>query len=489
MINIPPIKQSTPIKVELIPDISKTWKVGQILNATAKQGADALSRVLIQVGKYTLEAKTPVALQSGQNIKLQVKTLLGSQTNQLPQLSILPADAPLSTQASALSALKLRQFIATQQSFSQIQQLSNRLLTDKSTAEMLPDNLKDRLNRLQTSLQMNTRNINGTQLKQQILNSGVFLESKLLAQLTQQQSTQNSLINDFKYQLLSIKAGLAVLNSNRTNTETQRTNNAGLPLQPAIKTNTIPNTTQLTAQQLSQLQMYIKQAGADLLPRHLPELTDKLMSVLTKPSLSQLINMLEHTSTNTKIPGELQTLAKILTELTQQQSQAQQSMQHLLQQLRSGLMLLDLGQQLEQSISKLTSLQLQPLSREGDNLVLLLFNLIFKDNNEQFDMNFRIQQQNKETEQSRENWLVTVSFNFKTLGRVESKIHMIDNQVSSVFYTELASTADKIRPLLPVLETGLKQAGLTVVNLAVKNELPDNTFAIKHQVNLLDENV
>ncbi|VAW64503.1 hypothetical protein MNBD_GAMMA09-913 [hydrothermal vent metagenome] len=474
MINIPPIKQSTAIKVELIPDISKTWKVGQILNATAKQGGDALSDVLIQVGKYTLQAKTPISLQSGQDIKLQIKSLPDGQTNKLPQLNILPTSTP-STQTATLAALKLRQFIAIQQSLTQVIQLSDKLLNNKLASAKLPDNLKNMLNRLQTSLQINAGNINAAQLKQQILDSGVFLESKLLNQKT---NPQSGLINDFKYQLLAIKENLALLNSAQPGIGSKGT-------EPAIQ----PVTIQLTAQQLNQLQSEIKQAGPDLLSRNLPELADKLMSVLSRPSLNQLINLLGQTTTDTQASNELQTLAKFLVALTQQQPLAQQNMQHLLQQLRSNLIFLELGQQIEQSISKITSLQLQPLSREGDNLVLLLFNLIFKDNNEQFDLNFRIQQQNKETDQSQENWLVTVSFNFKTLGKVQSKIHMIDNRVSSVFYTELGSTADKIKTLLPLLETGFKKAGLTVVNLAVKNNLPDDKQVINHQVNLLDENV
>lgn len=73
MINIPPIKPSSSMPSELISRVSETLRVGQVLSATTQRGGDAMSKVLIQLGEHTLQAKTPVRLETGQEIKLLVK--------------------------------------------------------------------------------------------------------------------------------------------------------------------------------------------------------------------------------------------------------------------------------------------------------------------------------------------------------------------------------------------------------------------------------
>lgn len=464
MINIPPIKQSSAVKPEVIPEITKSWKVGQVLSATTQRGGEALSKVLIQVGQHTIEAKTPVTLQNGQEIKLLVKSLTDNQaTNsvvKLPLLSIIET-SPAAGNPNKLAALKLRQFIAIQQSFSQLQQLANGLTSNKTNTDKLPDTLKSLLNNLQNTLQLNSKGISPAQLKQQILNSGVFLESKLLQQQTP--ATEKSFINDFKFQLLTIKAELSKLT----------------PIKEQLTNQT------LTPQQLNQLQSLIKQYASRPGHTQLVELTDKLIALLPKTSIAQITSLLGGKTTELVTLNEVQSLSKLI--ITTSQQHGLQLPQQLQEQLQYRLMLLDLNLQIEQSISKITSMQLQPMSREGDNMVLLLFNLVFKDNHERFDIDFRIQQETEHDDDNKENWSVTLTFNFKTLGKVQSIIHLNGNQISSMFHTELSATAEKIKQLLPLLETALKKTGLTLVNLSVDNKLLSNKPYISDQVNLLDE--
>ena len=217
----------------------------------------------------------------------------------------------------------------------------------------------------------------------------------------------------------------------------------------------------------------------------LAALTDKLISLLPKTSVTQLSYLLSGKTPETTLPVEIQTIAKLITATSQQHGG--QLSQHLQEQLNHRLMLLDLSLQVEQSISKLTSLQLQPMSREGDNMVLLLFNLVFKDTHERFDIDFRIQQEDDSNEENAENWSVTLTFNFQTLGKVQALIHLNGDQVSSMFHTELDTTAKKIKQLLPLLESALKKTGLNLVNLSVDNNLLKNSPFVSDQVNLLDE--
>ncbi len=475
MINIPPLKQSTSIKTELIADITKVWKVGQILNATAEKGGQALSNVQIRVGQYTLEAKTPIALRDGQDVKLMVKALPDKTRGSLPLLSILTPDRQPTSTTPLLATNRLRQFISVQQSFSQIQLMAKLLLENKLSATKLSASLNDQFNTLQSSLTLSSKNISGTQLQQLILNSGIFFESKLL-----KQNLPSALTGDFKYQLLSIRAELRLLNNS-------------------------PGSTQNTGRNLAPAQLKDLQAAFEILytkPAQAADATAQISNIikqLSRPAITQLINLsgtspAEATKLSTNLSQNLPLnsnevialLSKVLLSTTQQYSLARHV---LLEQLKFQLLLTDFTQQLDQSISKLTSLQLQPLSRDADNMLLLLFNLIFKENNENIDVNFRIQQQDKNTDESSENWLVTLSFNFKVSGKIQSKIHLTDNHLSSVFHTELSTTADKIQQLLPMLQSALEKAGFDVAHLAVKNKLMDEKPVSNTQAHLLDENI
>jgi len=474
MINIPPIHQSKPIKVETIPDITKTWKVGQVLNATTQRGGEALSDVLIKVGKLTIEAKTPIALQDGQDIKLLVKSLVETQSNneiiKLPLLRILNTSEP---DKNNLALIKLRQFIATQQSFSQLTQLSNKLLTNKSNTKLLPEALKNALNTLQNTLLVTPKNINAAQLKQSILNSGVFFESKLSNNSSQTKSTIN-LESDFKSQLLVIKNQLTQLIS-------AQSQNSTLPVeQSSINSLSIDK---LPVENLNKIISNFISSNSE---SRIADLTIKLVSLLPKTSITQLVNLLGGTKPDSSVSTEILTLSKLL--ISTLQKSGNQQTQQLQNQLQLRIMLLDLNQQVEQSISKVTSLQLQPLTREGDNFMLLLFNLVFKDSNEHFDIDFRIQQDNKKETAEDESWSVTLNFNFKTLGKVQSKIHLIGNQISSTFQTERVDTANKIKELLPLLEKGLTNAGLTIINIGVEETRLNAAALTDAPVNLLDEN-
>jgi len=473
MINIPPIKQTTPIKVDLIPQLTRTWRVGQVLNATAQRGGEALSKVLIQVGQYTLEAKTPIALQTGQEIKLLVKSLNEFQQNnpiiKLPLLSIIkPSNPPSNNQ---LGVVKLRQFIAIQQSFNQLQQITSHTLGNKMAVENLPVSLKNLLTELQKNISITPSTINSTEIKQRLFNSGLFLESKLHTFKTENISTdkigqkiETSLNRDFKFQLLNIKSELDKLLPTKNQSDTQA----------------------LNKQQLQQIESLLKQATGNSSTNPLNALSDKLSTLLSKDSLSQLTTLMRGQNLSIPINREMQLLVDLLTQTIQKNSQI--SINQLQEKIQFRLLLLDLSQQIDQSISKITSLQLQPMSREGDNLILLLFNLVFKDRHEQFDINIKLQQDDKKNDTSEENWSVILTFNFKTLGKVQSKINLNGENISNTFYTELASTAEKIQQLLPLLNTSLVKAGLNIINLSVKNCLIDDTSNINNRVNLLDEN-
>jgi len=464
MINIPPIKPSTAIKTEVISDVSRTWQVGQVLNATAQQGGEALSKVLIRLGEHTLEAKTPIKLETGQEIKLLVKAVSENNAAKLPLLSILPPGENLPLDKSQLANIKLRQFIAIQASFSATQQAAQNLLANKQVSHLLPKELVNQLMTLQSSLQVKPGQDQSSQLKQLIENSGIFLEAKLKMAPALKTNLDNALSNDFKHILLQTRLLLS---------------NSILPKIPFQAENI-----KLTPQIKEFIQQTLQNSSNSL-----NTLTNQFISNLPKPLLQQLVFLLNGSSTNFPITPQAQTLADMITYALQQTTNAQKNINELSNLLHTKLLLLDFSQQVDRSISQITSFQLQPLGREVDTLTLLLFNLVFKDKEHSSDIGFRIEQENTETDNETESWRVTLSFNLKSLGKIQSHIHLKDKQVSTIFLSENESTSDTIRDFLPILEKNLQQVGFFVAGTLVKTKAIQENMIIHTQSHLLDENI
>ena len=102
---IPPIPSSSIVKLELIPDIAKTWKVGQVLNATAESSVSAQDKILLRIGQTFLETKTPIALKAGDQLSLLVKSL-----GTTPVFTLQTAP-----KATNVAVQNLKSFIAQQQ--------------------------------------------------------------------------------------------------------------------------------------------------------------------------------------------------------------------------------------------------------------------------------------------------------------------------------------------------------------------------------------
>jgi len=464
MINIPPTKASTAIKSEIIGDVTKTWKVGQILNATTQQGGEALSKVLIQLGNQTLEAKTPIKLETGQDIKLLVKAVGENNLTKLPLLSILPPSESPVLEKNQLANIKLRQFIAIQASFSATQQTAQNLLENKQISNLLPKELVNQLITLQSSLQIKPGQAQSTQLKQLIENSGVFLETKLKVATALKTDLNNALSNDFKHSLLQTRSILT---------------NKILPETP-FQTENIKLTPQV-----KEFVQQVLQNNAN----NPNSLASQLISNLPSSLLQQVVFLLNGSSSNFPITPPAQTLADMIIYTLQQAANTQKNINELSNLLHTKLLLLDFSHQVDRALSQITSFQLQPLSREVDTLTLLLFNLVFKDKDQSSDIGFRIEQENKETDSETEGWRVTLNFNLKSLGKIQSDIHLKDKQVSTIFQSETESTSNVIRKYLPLLEKNLGQAGFIVSGTLVRTNAIQGSMIIHTQSHLLDENI
>ncbi len=166
-----PIRQDTNIAVSV--PVKTAWRTGQILNATVTQ-IPSSNQVTLQIGNNSVDARSNTPLDVGQTLRLKVV-----ETGDMPVLRIVsdpvkgnPATAALRNllprQQSLLPLLANLALVA--QSAPQIGQSQ-----DQGTAQLI----QQILNQLPSSSSMTT----GAGVRQALLDSGVFLESKLADQL------------------------------------------------------------------------------------------------------------------------------------------------------------------------------------------------------------------------------------------------------------------------------------------------------------------
>ncbi|HEX5637149.1 MAG TPA: hypothetical protein VFY78_08695, partial [Gammaproteobacteria bacterium] len=165
MVNIPIIPPATEIHTELLPDISQTWKVGQVLNATVERGGENLDKILLRIGQQILESKTPLPLKTGEQIKVLVKAL-----GEAPLLSIITQ--PTTAQ---LAASQLRPFINQQPDWKPLIDIALKLLAGNQLPAIAKPVLQNLIQQIPDAEQLSQPNI----LRQLIERSGVMLETHL----------------------------------------------------------------------------------------------------------------------------------------------------------------------------------------------------------------------------------------------------------------------------------------------------------------------
>jgi len=441
MINIPPIKPSTEIKAEPLPDVTKIWKVGQVLNATAETGANALSKAILRIGQHLVEARTPIPLKEGDSIKLLVKSL-----GETPLLSIqTPASTP------NIAANKLRAFIAQQQSLLSLFKISQELLTNKHTPIKIKQLISELIDKLPTTEQVT----NTKQLKQFIQSSGIFLESKISNQ------PSPNIQQDLKAQLLKISSylqstGITSLTTNGENPKQLQniiTQFIKAEINPKQLTQFLSHT--FTKQQIDNIQSFLSTLNSATLP--LPK---------TDP-LNNLNQLFAHIQKQTNSKQVIEIILNLLKSIP------------ALQELKTGI---------EHALAKITSQQLIPLTREADNFLLLLFDLLVKDKEDLHLINFKIEEEKNNNDNKNSSWTVIINFKFESLGAIEAKIHLIENRVSTLFNAENTDTVNKIRQNIDLLETAYKRIGLDVIKLDITQKRLDENLTIPGGIHLLDDN-
>lgn len=446
MINIPPIKPSAEIKTELLPNITQTWKIGRVLNATVETGGEALQKILLRIGQQQLEARTPVALKTGDQVQLLVKSL-----GDTPLLSIQGG-----VDKAARAAEQLRKVIGQQQQAAQFASLVQRLAADPR----LPAELQTRLQNLVRQLPDAAQLGQPQQLKNLVRDSGLLLESRLLRQATAGAGESAPLQRDLKAQLLKISASLPELPARMPAAITEPADDAVPTLDRAIRA--------FTGGSIS-LGQLANQLLVSLKPAQLQTLQDFLSGKQTALPADLAI----------KLPGLLQHLNT--------RAQPKQLMENLFSLLRNLPVLQELKTAVDSALARITSQQLLPMTRDADSPLLLLFDLPVRDKERLQLFQFRIEEEKRGADHDKGSWTVTINFDLQPMGPVQARLHLMDQRIATVFHAQNSRSVDLIRQHLPLLESAYVRAGLQVAQIDVIVGKAEPIQQVEHSVRILDE--
>jgi len=417
------------IKPTSSPNAISNWQVGQILQATVVRQASPQSLIL-QIGNQQLQADTTVSLPAGQKLELRVSRLgdnpilqarILSPTRLTSNPSQTAATTPTTTQLSQPIATDvvinniLRQALPKQASMSTL--LANLAWLNQSAGKTLPipaailDIAKQLFKQLPAR---DTINKTG-QLKQDILNSGIFLENRLnkLASDRTAQTLKQTIKQSLQMQLSKIEGSTASSAVDKTSADLK----LGLfrllaAIQQITKTDgTTTSQRPPTAQANSQLPLpYTAPPLRGTTPQAQPNVKENLAGLSNLP-----------------------------------------------------LLLLELGKQVESALSRTQLHQAASLSVNEQNPTNLTFELPIRNNQhvDIFDVVITEEDKNNQAKKDCEQqWDISLAFDLDGLGPVHTKLRMINNKISTTFWAESAATTQLFNQNLENLRQRYHQAGL-----------------------------
>lgn len=431
MVNIPIIPPATEIHADLLPDISQTWKVGQVLNATVERGGENLDKILLRIGQHALESKTPLPLKTGEQIKVLVKSL-----GEAPLLSIITQ--PTTAQ---IAASQLRPFISQQQDWRPLLELAIKMLASNSLPAEARPRLQNLLQQIPGPEQLSQPHI----LRQLIKRSGIMLEAHLARR-------GDNIETDFKAQLQQLNKLLQ--NFSPVAGQTSHHEQAMRLIENYLRNPLLP------------VQRLAQELGALINPADMRHLlaaieTQKMDNPLTGSVMQLFAHIQKHQGTPT-----LEQLIKLLSD------------QNTLGELKIAV---------NNAISHISQQQLLPLLRDADSTLLLLFGLPMRHDHETHWVDFRIEREKKSASQADAGWQVTLNFDIASLGPMQARLHLLGKQLAATFRATNDDTLAKIRQHLPLLQQALQRGGIEVTKLDVIQGRIEIPPPVTTGVRLLDE--
>ena len=457
MINIPTILRGLPLEPTQVQDITRVWKVGEILHARAETGSDTQGKLQLRVGQYLMDAVSPLPLKAGDKLVVQVK--------QLTEPAILKI-LNLPTESPNLSHY-LRQSPPQERALSVLAQTMSILLKpplDASTPP-LPSGIANALRALIKQLP-DTQTVSTSEgLKQAILDSGMSLESRL-----RHAGQGNNFPSDLKAALSHLDNAIkrwmsdnGITNAGPASTETQQAPKAtflsrGAPLPPPIQW----------------VSLFIKGEIS------ITTLASGLLQTVDGEQIGRLISALPPSSLSQAEADTPEFLSKLLKHIGQQPNGADLANQ-LARQLHIISRLQELQHTVEQGLAHITSNQLISVAASQDNPLLLLFSLLVGNEQRLDILDLRIAQEPKPGKETEEKtWVVTIHFRFPELGDMHAELRLRGEQLATHIRASEKATADLVNRELPKLQSALVKAGFGISHLGCSQGQPreENRYSL-----------
>jgi len=425
MINLPPLHASKRIDVKLIPEILKTWQLGQILESRARTSSNAQGELQVQIGQHLFDAKSKSPIVAGEELKLQVARLgvepllkiLGSPVEADPVTIFLRQAMP---QPASLKTL----FNLANQIAPTIAKLESANLPDVITLSRQIENL------LQTPVKAEAP-LAG-EIKQFLQRSGFNLENQLL---------QNQLPeNNIKLNLIKIRQLIEPLITASQATSIKTSSNGA---EASVKTDLVSTISTLVSN------------------NKMASIAGLFLTQLSSSEKNTLINTLLHPQ------GNWQSLPPRLLEfITPLQKISPKQLQQIQQWLQVLPALTELRQLIDQSLSTITNNQLQALQAEADSAFMIIFNLLVAKTPDWIDLfNIKLSRESDEKEEG-EHWRIVIQMDLPGMGKIEAKLSLVHTELHTGLIAESKMTQQIISDNIQLLQQALTDAGFTVATLS-----------------------
>ncbi|MBT7409646.1 MAG: flagellar hook-length control protein FliK [Methylococcales bacterium] len=323
----------------------------------------------------------------------------------------------------------------------------------------IPEDLQKLVDKLNGQLPLSIKQSDQALMKQALKDIAVFLDQKLTSVITTPPgSTQQTTA---KYDLFAILNGLPTKQYQQfEQSQGKFANELGqqgkqlLNLLPGSMKNTLPEGLKTTLKDAAViLENRLNQLYNNQIP---PQMASELKSALLK-TLDRMKQSQNRPVTTAK-PSE----AKPLTKNTS--LQPQEKVEGNLKETEGfAKMVNQLLQQTEGALSRIEIAQLESLHDDDYEKTVWSHELPINTDNgiDLFQIKFE-QYKNQQAPDDDSNWSVSMAFSLDSLGPMQVKLFMADEQLSTILWAEESKTLDAINQQIPKLEDRLQKAGLFV---------------------------
>ena len=414
------------------------FQVGQLLEVVVTRMESNMLLLMLQNPildengqRINLQLKAPAGYpaQPGQQLTVQVKTI----ENGIPQLQVVAARSEVLNLATELHGAQQQQrpFPPLYANLAELQNLQS-----KQQFDSLPALVRERIQAFWRSLPETSQIQKPAGLKQAMGYSGPFLEAALLS-IAQGQGHSYPAI-DVQTGLLRLASAIRAQLESATVTRSEQSQTSGQALAPNRSTTTAGNPV----------------INPDALKANAP------VSVATEKPLTPALTTNDSNPAHPQIPQAQARATPAIASLTSD---------HLLEQLL---------QQTEGGLARILTQQLHAASQDPQRpLWLLELPVRHKDGVDVFDL--RIQRDAEEKHSgagpAHHTWTVMLAFDLQGLGPVRAQVSLVQDQISTFWWADQASTVDLFHQHLELLQHRITAAGLKVNKLHCQHGIPDTT--------------